>query len=602
MSPDAFGSADQRERFRAEAELLARIQQPNIMPIFDFGETEGRRYFVMEYVPGGNLGQRLMGRPQDPISSARLIATLARAMQEVHAAGIVHRDLKPANILLRRIPGSESGGELAATAPKITDFGVAKDRAGERQLTRTGTAIGTPSYMAPEQAGSKANDVGPAADIYSLGAILYELLTGRPPYDAISPAETLAQVLRDDPLPPHRLRAGISRDLSAVCLKCLEKAPRRRYGTAADLADDLERFIAGKPTRARPTGLFGRALRWGRRHPLAAGLAGLSAALAVALAVTAASFTLRLRSARDQLQALTEQQKRQIVRLHVTMGEADAASGDVCAAMLGFAEALRLETTTENRGRIVRRFPEFPRLVEEILPGGVIRAARFDGRRAFLAVETSDGVIHVQDSESGEVSGPIRFPGGQPRLLAVSGDGRTLVAVSVAGELCIARLPDGVMVVHDLASSAPVGSIAVDRTGASICIRHVDSACRYWTLSGHRLEPAMPTRDEAAEWSGSDRWSVQPHEDGGIRVIDSINGEVLWTITPAGRFARFAVSPAADHVVAADEEGRLQFWTGQFQVADARLPRRFGAATAIRFDATGRNPVVANVRGPVSTV
>jgi WD40 repeat protein len=265
--------------------------------------------------------------------------------------------------------------------------------------------------------------------------------------------------------------------------------------------------------------------------------------------------------------------------------------------MLGFAEALRLETTTENRGRIVRRFPEFPRLVEEILPGGVIRAARFDGRRAFLAVETSDGVIHVQDSESGEVSGPIRFPGGQPRLLAVSGDGRTLVAVSVAGELCVARLPDGVMVVHDLASSAPVGSIAVDRTGASICIRHVDSACRYWTLSGHRLEPAMSTRDEAAEWSGSDRWSVQPHEDGGIRVIDSINGEVLWTITPAGRFARFAVSPAADHVVAADEEGRLQFWTGQFQVADARLPRRFGAATAIRFDATGRYPVAANDRG-----
>jgi serine/threonine protein kinase len=244
---------DERRRFQAEAEAIASLQHRHIVQIHEVGEADDLPFFSLEYCGGGSLEKRLHGTPWGAGPAARLVETLAEAVHTAHRAGIVHRDLKPANVLFTE-----------DATPKITDFGLAKklDATGH---TQTGAVLGTPSYMAPEQAGAKGVKVGPATDVYALGAILYELLTGRPPFRAVTPLETVLQVLSDPPVLPSLLQRKIPRDLETICLKCLEKNPERRYASAADLAADLGRFLRGEPIHARrPTSLT-RLRSWLRR-------------------------------------------------------------------------------------------------------------------------------------------------------------------------------------------------------------------------------------------------------------------------------------------------------------------------------------------------
>lgn len=251
-------------RFRAEVEAVAALQHPGIVPVFDVGDRDGVPFYVMEYLPGGTLADRLADRPLRPLAAAALLESLARAVDHAHCSGILHRDLKPTNILYD-----------AAGAARVADFGLAKRLDADPALaaTRTGAVLGTPSYMAPEQATGDPAAVGPPADVYALGAILFESLTGRPPFRAPSPLETLDLVRSTDPPPPGRLQPGIPRDLQTICLTCLEKDPPRRYPTAAALADDLGRFLRGEPIRARPVGPLARLWKWVRRRPSQASLA-----------------------------------------------------------------------------------------------------------------------------------------------------------------------------------------------------------------------------------------------------------------------------------------------------------------------------------------
>jgi WD40 repeat protein/tRNA A-37 threonylcarbamoyl transferase component Bud32 len=252
-----------RARFAAEAESVARLQHPGIVQVHEVGEVSGRPFFSLEFVGGGSLAQKLAGTPLPPGDAARMVETLARAMAYAHSKGIVHRDLKPANVLL-----AEDG------SPKITDFGIAKQMETHSSHTHTGAVIGTPSYMAPEQSTSQ-REVGPLADVYALGAVLYECLTGRPPFKADSPLETLMQVTAEDPVPPARLNPKVPQDLETICMKCLEKKPENRYPGALELADELRRFQAGEPIRARPAGTLELWGKWARRHPAVAGLLSL---------------------------------------------------------------------------------------------------------------------------------------------------------------------------------------------------------------------------------------------------------------------------------------------------------------------------------------
>jgi tetratricopeptide (TPR) repeat protein len=286
----SHASADERQRFRTESEAVARLQHPGIVQIYEIGDFQGLPYVALEYCGGGNLKSKLAGNSLPPADAAHLVEQVARAMAVAQEHRIIHRDLKPRNILL-----ADTG------TPKIADFGLAK-KLDDPGLTHTRVVIGTANYMPPEQARGDTAAVGPLADVYALGAILYELLTGRPPFVGASTEQVLAQVTDEEPVPPRRLQPQLPRDLETIALCCLQKEPARRYASAAALADDLRHFQAGEPIVARPVGRLERAWKWARRRPA---VALLSAALLLAVVVGFALVTwkwLQERQARELAQ------------------------------------------------------------------------------------------------------------------------------------------------------------------------------------------------------------------------------------------------------------------------------------------------------------
>jgi serine/threonine protein kinase len=264
------------QRFHTEAEAAAQLDHPGIVPIYEVGEHEGHHFFTMGFVDGGSLATRLLVGPLAPREAALLVQQIAEAVQYAHEHGVIHRDLKPANILLDR-----------AGQPRITDFGLAKIIHHDSGLTASGQVMGTPGYMPPEQASGQANQVQEVADVYSIGAILYALLTGRPPFQADTVIDTLMQVTEREPVAPSALNAKIPNDLETICLKCLEKDRRRRYPSARELAEELQRFLEGRPILARPVSAAERGWRWCRRHPAIAALtAGIAASLVIGTVVS----------------------------------------------------------------------------------------------------------------------------------------------------------------------------------------------------------------------------------------------------------------------------------------------------------------------------
>ena len=349
-------------RFRAEAEAVAQLNHPNIVALYEVGDYAGQPYFSLEFVEGGSLDRYLQGIPQPPRDSAALVRTLALAMQSAHQASppIVHRDLKPANILLaaparsRHDSGpaeegkdalrhrSESGASslpsagLAGHTPKVADFGLAKQLDGSG-ATVSGTIVGTPSYMAPEQAEGRTRDIDARTDVYALGALLYECLTGRAPFKGATALDTLAQVIDDEPVPPRQLQPKVPRDLETVCLKCLQKTQGRRYASALALADDLQRFLEDQPVLARPLSLRERGLRWARRHPVAALLAGLSCLAASVLVAAVFWYNSHLRD--TVARARAEEQQARAAERQARADEHRAREGQRLAQLLLESEA-----------------------------------------------------------------------------------------------------------------------------------------------------------------------------------------------------------------------------------------------------------------------
>jgi predicted Ser/Thr protein kinase/tetratricopeptide (TPR) repeat protein len=347
----AHAGPEERARFQTEAEAVARLQHPNIVQVYEVGEHDGLSYFSLEFVEGGSLTQRLAGGPLPADAAALLAVSLARAMHHAHQRGVVHRDLKPANVLL------SADGE-----PKIADFGLARKLETDSGQTRSGAILGTPSYMAPEQAAGDTHRAGPAADTYALGAILYECLTGRPPFRGATLRQTLEMVCTQDPLPPSRLQPGVPRDLETICLKCLAKEPERRYATALALANDLDRFRAGEPILGRREGPARRLWRRLRRRPRTAAAAVLAVLLLVLSAALAVHFSTRSR--RDRLE-------REIV---LALEELDPGSAEQVGRVKDLIGDLeRIDSGTEWRQRLLHRQVQ---AVE-----GLIRQARPEAER-----------------------------------------------------------------------------------------------------------------------------------------------------------------------------------------------------------------------------
>jgi serine/threonine-protein kinase len=290
-------------RFRTEAEAVAQLQHPNIVQVYEVGEHQGCPFLSLEYVNGGSLHGKIGNTPQPVLHAAQTVQVLAQAMDFAHRLGVIHRDLKPSNVMLTlpKTPGSTESTTSSAPlveqlygTPKIADFGLAKKLEEDGGQTRTGTILGTPSYMAPEQAQGKSKGVGPLADQYALGAILYEMLTGRPPFRGESVWDTLEQVRTQEPVPPSRLQPKVARDLETICLKALQKEPHKRYADCAGLAEDLRHFVVGEPIRARPIGVPERLVRWCKRNPRVAFLTGAVFVLLVSVIVGLILFSMRL--------------------------------------------------------------------------------------------------------------------------------------------------------------------------------------------------------------------------------------------------------------------------------------------------------------------
>ncbi|VTU02723.1 wd40 repeat-containing protein : Serine/threonine protein kinase with WD40 repeats OS=Pedosphaera parvula (strain Ellin514) GN=Cflav_PD2890 PE=4 SV=1: Pkinase [Gemmataceae bacterium] len=330
LRADLADNASQLARFFGEAKALAALQHPNVVPLFQVGEVGGRPFLVMEYVGGGTL-RHAMGGPWPPGAAAKLVRTLADATAAVHKIGVIHRDLKPGNVLLC---GDVPAGDRATLTPKVADFGLARFLDDTNRQTRTGDVFGTPEFMAPEQARGDHRSIGPETDVWALGVILYELLTGRAPFAGETWRDTLEFVQSGEPVPPPVLVPGVPGELAAVCLKCLKKKPQRRYRTAGALRDDLDQFLANRPVSALPRSRLGRLVAGVRRNP---GPAVPWALLVAVLVVGGVLVAVREQDARrraevaaaeaDQLRTRHEQALRELYAARIALAEQALATG-----------------------------------------------------------------------------------------------------------------------------------------------------------------------------------------------------------------------------------------------------------------------------------
>ena len=517
---------DQRARFRTEAEAIGRLHHPHIVQVFEVGEYAGRPYLALEYVDGGSLAEHLDGTPRPAREAAGLVETLARAIAYAHRRGVIHRDLKPSNVLLaaeehphdsaaaRRLGNSTAGSptSLAGWTPKITDFGLAKILSeGQAGQTRTGDLLGTPSYMAPERAGSALgpsgadgpSPMGPAVDIYSLGATLYELLTGRPPFKAETPLQTLHQLVSQEPVLPSRLQPGLPRDLETICLKCLHKEPCRRYASAVELADDLHGFLEGTPIRARRASAGERAWRWCRRNPPLALASALAAAALVATIALAMGFgvvqrenALRLERALTEARAQRHRATELAAGATFDRGIALCEQGQRDRGLLLLAESLRL---TEEPGT-GRAPPPLARTIRATL-------ADWMGRAPLLA-----GFLHHEAA---------------PETLALSPDGRLAATGSPDRTARLWSTADGRLLATFPHSAAVRGVQFVPENDALVTIAG-DAAVLWDPRTGAKLRAfTHPSEVLAAELDARGRRLVIAGADGSAQVVDLAGGHRL---------------------------------------------------------------------------
>jgi serine/threonine protein kinase len=612
-------------RFRVEASAAGALQHPNIVAIHEVGLHEGQHYLAMDFVDGPNLAQAISDSRftiYDFHRTARCVRQIAEAVHYAHERGILHRDLKPSNILLD-----------ANDQPRVTDFGLAKrlvgtgstpsdipSPGGEGQgeggsnslakvtnavervpadLTLTGQVIGSPAYMPPEQASADHRRVGRSSDVYSLGAILYHLLTGRAPFQAATPAATMHQALHTDPLAPRLLQPGVPADLETICLKCLEKEPAKRYPTAQALADELNRFLHDEPIHARPVGRVEKAWRWCRRKPA---LAGLWAAMFLLLV---AVFTgIALAGLRD---AATRRAEQREYFAGITLADNYVRIGDI-------QRALDVLTNCPPRfrqwewGRLmylchqeIATFHTVTNLKMAIVGGIDYARLIVNADQTRLVTVGEDGAATVWELRTGA---KLFSTGGSTNRIidmAFSPDGQRLALLGNAGAVEIWDASDSRRLFRWTASNGPVRSVSFSGDGTRIRVTSADSASTWDSQTGQFLANAGPTLQP--DRGSPDPQRVEPADDPGkVPTLSTSQRAAAPDSRGPGKFQRLALDPTGTRLATVDARRKVQIWEAETGQLRHTLDGRFSDEARLFFSPDGKRLVVADPSGAPSTV
>jgi WD40 repeat protein len=537
-----YSSAESVERFRREAQSAAALRHPNIVAIHEVGEHEGQQFFSMDYVDGQSLAEEVRLGPLEARRSAQIVCSISRAIHYAHEQGVLHRDLKPSNVLL------DGFGQV-----RITDFGLAKKLDGSSDLTVTGQMVGTPNYLSPEQAAGKHSELGPACDVYSIGALLYELLTGRPPFLAISLQETLLRIRDTEPVSPRALNPALDRDLETICLKCLRKEPPRRYPTALALALDLDRWLHHQPIEARPVSVPERAWLWARRRPRQSLLLGFALTALVALLITLAVANIRILAAQHQTQLKADESRHRLAQLNVATGNRLISDGDWNSALLWFVEAMRLELDDVRREEIDRRrigavLGMGPRLSQIFVHDDLLNWAEISADATRVVTASVDGNVRLWDVATGRLAvAPMAHPG--------------------------------------------VMSVWFTRQGTYVLSLSRDESLRFWDAStGQPVgSPCLLSTPSAmaTDLSEDGHWFAIT-ETNAVRIFDTTTMTPVKSLPVFDRSFRAKFSPDGHLLAVAEMNGSIRFWDLTSDPPTNRVLKLPGALQVLAFDPAGK--------------
>ncbi len=568
-----FSSTDFIRRFRTEAAAAAALQHPNIVPIYEVGEHDGRHFLSMEFVEGPNFAEVIREKPLPPRRAAAYLKTIAEAVEYAHQHGILHRDLKPSNVLLDPLD-----------RPRVTDFGLAKVAHNGAEITITGQVLGSPSHMPPEQAAGKFADATPQSDVYSLGAILYQLLAGRPPFLGETIPEILLQVQNADPVPPQRLNPSVPADLQTICLKCLQKEASRRYASAQELAADLNRFLANEPIHARPVPFIERIGLWCKRRPL---IAAMSAALLLAVVFGFAGILWQWRRAevyaqRESRQRMVAEDSAARMRLNLYAADVGLAAQEIQGDDFGLArqrlDALRPKTGEPDlRGFEWYYLWNLCRGTELASLTGhewIVTSAAFSPDGKQLATSSLDGTVRVWDWVKQQNLTTLKMATGAVMSVAFTSDGKALVTAGVSGVdvydtkswQCLTNFP------ARLASLSKAGSLLATADSSPFYFEHAGSVA-IWDRGTHAMLRRFENPGRSLALSPDGRRLAVARASTGVDVFDTDSGALLRVLPTSHPVWSLNFSPDGRQLLTAGWSSDVSLWD-----LDGTAPPRVGLA------------------------